>query len=72
MDTLDKADYVKKVADSDVVTFNGKKYVKQGTTVSIKCKDPYVGKTDKDREATEIEYLCKVSRRNGERRYISY
>ncbi|GMT23314.1 hypothetical protein PFISCL1PPCAC_14611, partial [Pristionchus fissidentatus] len=59
MDPLTQSDFVKKADAANLVTMNGKTYVKQGTTVSIKCKEPYVGKTERDRNGDPIEYTCR-------------
>lgn len=49
----------------DVVNVDGKEFVKSGATASVKCKNPFVGKTEPERTADKIEYKCMV--RGGKR-----
>lgn len=60
---MDRAAFVASAATKDIVNVDGKEYVKNGVTVSVKCKKPYVGRTEPERKGDKIEYKCLVSER---------
>ncbi|GMR47680.1 hypothetical protein PMAYCL1PPCAC_17875, partial [Pristionchus mayeri] len=58
MPTMDRAEVVTAPDSKYVVNVEGKEYVKTGATVSIKCKSPFVGRTEPERSADKIDYKC--------------